>query len=234
MLYFAKTPNIIKRIFPKLIWDIPSEKKVIYLTFDDGPAEDITNWVLSELDKYNAKATFFCIGKNVMHHPSIFKDIIKKGHAIGNHTHNHLNGWQKSSKIYLQNIDKAQEVIDREIENYERSILESKIAYQNPLIENRKSKIVNFFRPPYGKIHTSVAKKLLEKNYQIIMWDVLSGDFDLSIPKEKCLENVINNTRKGSIVVFHDSVKASKNLKFVLPIVLDQFSKKGYVFESIA
>ena len=214
MLYFAKTPNIIKRIFPKLTWDIPSEKKIIYLTFDDGPTEDITHWVLSELDKYNAKATFFCIGKKVMHHPSIFRDIIKKGHAIGNHTYNHINGWKKPSKVYIENIKKAQKVIDSNIGNY-------KLASQK------------LFRPPYGKIHTNVAKKLLNKDYQIIMWDVLSGDFDLSIPKEKCLENVINNTTEGSIIVFHDSVKASRNLKFTLPKVLAYFSKRDYQFEVI-
>jgi len=214
MLYFAKTPNIIKLIFPKLTWEIPSKKKVIYLTFDDGPTEGITHWVLSELDKYNAKATFFCIGKNVMHHPSIFQDIIKKGHAIGNHTHNHLNGWKKSSKIYLQNINKAQEVID------------SNMGNQRPVHQK-------LFRPPYGKIYTNVTKKLLEMDYKIIMWDVLSGDFDLSIPKEKCLENVIKNTTKGSIIVFHDSVKASNNLKYTLPKTLAYFSKKGYQFEAL-
>jgi len=214
MLYFAKTPNIIKRIFPKLTWDIPSKKKVLYLTFDDGPTVDITHWVLSELDKYNAKATFFCIGKNVMHHPSIFQDIIKKGHAIGNHTHNHLNGWKKTPKVYIENINKAQKVIDSNI-------------------GDQKSVHQNLFRPPYGKIHTSVAKKLLEKDYKIIMWDVLSGDFDLSIPKEKCLENVITNTTKGSIVVFHDSVKAFNNLKHTLPKTLAYFSKKGYQFEAL-
>lgn len=214
MLYFVKTPNIIKRIFPKLIWDIPSKKKVIYLTFDDGPTVDITKWVLSELDKYNAKATFFCIGKNIMHHPSIFQDIIKKGHAIGNHTHNHLNGWKKSSKTYLENINKAQKIIDKEIGNH------------NTISQK-------FFRPPYGKTHTNVAKKLLHKNYKIIMWDVLSGDFDQVISKEKCLENVITNTTKGSIIVFHDSVKAFTNLKFTLPKVLAHFSEKGYEFRGL-
>lgn len=214
MLYFVKTPNIIKRIFPTLTWGIPSKKKVLYLTFDDGPTEDITSWVLSELDKYNAKATFFCIGKNVMHLPLIFQDIVKKGHVIGNHTHNHLNGWKKTSKIYLQNIKKAQEIIDLNIGN-------QKLIHQK------------FFRPPYGKIHTSVAKKLIEKDYKIIMWDVLSGDFDQSITKEKCLENVINNAVPGSIIVFHDSVKAYKNLKLTLPKVLAHFSKKGYDFKAL-
>jgi len=214
MLYFAKTPHIIKRLFPNLTWDIPTKEKVIYLTFDDGPTPEITTWVLSELKKFNAKATFFCIGKNVTAHPEIFKTILEDGNAIGNHTHNHVNGWKKTSKTYLRSIDKAQETI-------------------NFSIRSQKSPIINLFRPPYGKIKNGVAKKLLEKGYKIIMWDVLSGDFDRSITKEQCLKNVIQNTTQGSIVVFHDSVKASNKLKFVLPKALDHFSKKGYVFETI-
>ena len=210
MLYFAKTPHIIKRLFPNLIWDIATKKKVIYLTFDDGPTPEITSWVLSELHKYNAKATFFCIGKNILNHPDITASIITGNHVIGNHTHNHLNGWLKTPKTYLENIKKAQQIID-----------------------NKKSTADIFFRPPYGKIKTGVAKKLITNGYKIIMWDVLSGDFDTLITKEKCLENVINNTQEGSIVVFHDSVKASKNLKYTLPKVLDYFSKKGFVFEAI-
>ena len=157
---------------------------MIYLTFDDGPTPKITNWVLSELKKYDAKATFFCIGKNVIAYPHIFKAILKNGNTVGNHTHNHFNGWHKSSKIYLENISKAQQKIDTETKNQE---LEPK----------------NIFRPPYGKIKNSTAKKLLEKGYKIIMWDVLSGDFDLSITKERCLKNVINNTSEGSIIVYY-------------------------------
>ena len=226
MLYFVKTPHIIKRAFPKLTWDIPTKEKVIYLTFDDGPTPEITPWVLSELKKYNAKATFFCIGKNVISHPDIVKEIIKNGSAIGNHTHNHVNGWKKTSRTYLKNIDKAQQIIDSEIKKHQKTILHSTIV-------NLQSPIKNFFRPPYGKIKNSVAKILLGKGYKIIMWDVLSGDFDRSITKEKCLKNVINNTSEGSIVVFHDSIKASGNLKFVLPKILVYFSEKGYLFETI-
>jgi len=226
MLYFAKTPHIVKRLFPNLTWDIPTVKKVIYLTFDDGPTPEITPWVLSELKKYNAKATFFCIGKNVIAYPDIFKATIESGNTIGNHTHNHVNGWKKSTKIYLENINKAQQVIDTEIDNCEQVFLKSKTFKQ-------KSPSKHLFRPPYGKIKNNITKTLLEKEYKVIMWDVLSGDFDQSITKEKCLKNVINNTIEGSIVVFHDSVKASGNLKFVLPQVLDHFSKKGFTFEGI-
>lgn len=214
MLYFAKTPHIIKRLFPNLTWDIATNKKVIYLTFDDGPTSEITHWVLSELKKYNAKATFFCIGKNIIANPDVFRAIIESGNAIGNHTHNHLNGWQKSTKTYLENIDKAQQTIDIEI-------------------GNKKSEAKNLFRPPYGKIKNGVAKKLLKRDCKIIMWDVLSGDFDRSITKEQCLNNVINNTSEGSIVVFHDSIKASEKLRFVLPKILEHFNKKGYDFEVI-
>ncbi len=214
MLYFVKTPYFIKRIFPNLTWDIATNKKVIYLTFDDGPTSEITPWVLSELKKYNAKATFFCIGKNIIAHPEIFKDIIKNGNSIGNHTHNHLNGWEKLSKTYLENINKAQQIIDLEI-------------------GNKTPKTINLFRPPYGKIKNGAANYLLKKGYKIIMWNVLSGDFDQSITKEKCLKNVIHNTSEGSIVVFHDSIKASEKLKFVLPKVLEHFNKKGYSFEVI-
>ena len=212
MLYFVKTPNIIKRIFPTLTWDLSSKKKVIYLTFDDGPTPEITPWVLSELHKYNAKATFFCIGKNIINHPDVTESIVDENHTIGNHTHNHLNGWLKTPILYLENIKKAQQIID---------------------LENKKNITSKLFRPPYGKIKNGVAKKLVTKGYKIIMWDVLSGDFDQSITKKECLENVINNSNRGSIVVFHDSVKASKNLKYTLPKVLDYFSKKGFVFEAI-
>jgi len=214
MLYFVKTPLILKRLFPNLTWDIATKKKVIYLTFDDGPTPEITPWVLSELNKYNAKATFFCIGKNITAHSEIFKTILSDGNTIGNHTYNHVNGWKKTSKTYQGNIDQAQETI-------------------NYIIGNKKLEVKNLFRPPYGKIKNGIAKKLLEKDYKIIMWDVLSGDFDQSITKEQCLKNVIQNTTEGSIVVFHDSVKASRNLKFVLPKVLDHFSKKGFTFEAI-
>jgi len=226
MLYFVKTPQVIKRIFANLTWDVPTDEKVLYLTFDDGPTTEITHWVLSELDKHKAKATFFCIGKNVINHPSIFQDIIKKGHAIGNHTHNHLNGWKKTSNVYIENINKAQQTIATEIEKNPQVFPQSKISCQKYLIKN-------LFRPPYGKIKNSVAKKLLKKGYKIIMWDVLSGDFDQSLTREKCLNNVLNNASKGSIVVFHDSVKAFDNLKFVLPKVLDHFSEKGFVFNVI-
>ena len=212
MLYLVKTPNFIKRLFQNLTWEINTSKKVIYLTFDDGPTPKITNWVLSELEKYNAKATFFCIGKNILNHPDVFENIVTKGHAVGNHTNNHINSWKKQARIYIENVNQAQKIID-------------------PVLNDTNS--VKLFRPPYGKLTLSVTKKLLKEDYKIIMWDVLSGDFDQSISKEKCLKNVIKNTTSGSIIVFHDSVKASGKLQFSLPKILDHFSEKGFSFEII-
>lgn len=212
--YWVKTNQIIKKLFSNFIWDIPNSENKIYLTFDDGPTPEITQWVLNQLEQYNAKATFFCIGKNIEQHPEIFKKLIENGHAIGNHTFNHLNGWKTISKEYLKNIEAC----------------ENTISNLNSVIFNLKSKI---FRPPYGKIKASQAKKLRQKGYKIIMWDVLSADFDQSITKEKCLDNVLSNTQSGSIIVFHDSVKAFKNLEYVLPRVLQHLAKNGFCFETI-
>ncbi len=210
----VKTPIVAKRMFPNYVWDIASTNKTIYLTFDDGPTPEITNWTLDILKQYNAKATFFCIGKNVKNHPDIFQNILNDGHVVGNHTNNHIKGWRTSTKNYLANIDEAQKIIDSEI-------------------KNRQSKVVNLFRPPYGQIRPKQGKALLQLNYNIVMWNVLSFDWDHTISNETCLENVINNTSDGSIVVFHDSIKASNNMKYTLPKTLEHFSKKGYSFKSI-
>ncbi len=210
----VKTPIVAKRMFPNYVWDIPSTNKTIYLTFDDGPTPEITNWTLEVLKEYNAKATFFCIGRNVKNHPGIFQNILNDGHAVGNHTNNHVKGWRTSTKNYLSNIDDAQKIIDSEIKNHQ-------------------SKIVNLFRPPYGQIRPKQGKALLQLNYNIVMWNVLSFDWDHTISNETCLENVIDNTSDGSIVVFHDSIKASNNMKYTLPKTLEHFSKKGYSFKSI-
>lgn len=196
------------RFFSSYVWRFSSKKKEIYLTFDDGPTPEITNFVISELKKYKAKATFFCIGKNIVNHPEIYQQITTDNHAIGNHTHNHFNGWKTSTNKYLNNIQQAEEVIQ----------------------QSNKPKL---FRPPYGKITSSQAKNLQRKGYKIIMWDVLSADFDTRISKEESLQNVLKNTSNGSIIVFHDSVKASEKLRYVLPKVLEEFSKKGFEFKKI-
>lgn len=201
--YWVKTNRFIKKLFSNYVWDIPNTENKIYLTFDDGPTPEITQWVLEELEKHNAKATFFCIGNNIKKHPEIFEKLISKGHSVGNHTFNHLNGWKTSTDDYLEN---------------------SRLC---------ETELCNLFRPPYGKIKASQAKKLKQLGYQIIMWDVLSADYDATITKEKCLENVVKNVQSGSIIVFHDSVKAFPHLEYTLPKALEILNKKGFVFEAI-
>lgn len=207
MRYIVTTPWWLRMLFPaNLTWRIPATEKIIYLTFDDGPNPVATPFVLDELKKYNAKATFFCIGKNVQEQPELYQRIFADGHRVGNHTHNHLNGFHTKDELWLQNVKEAAKWIDSDL-----------------------------FRPPYGKIRSFPAKVLKESNppFQIIMWDVLSADFDTSISPQKCLDNVTKHTKPGSIIVFHDSEKAFPNLRFALPEVLKLFSGEGYRFEVI-
>ncbi len=209
MRYLVKTPWWLKKIYPSLTWNMSSKEKILYLTFDDGPNEKATPFVLDQLKQYNAKATFFCIGKNVVQHSELFKRITDEGHAIGNHTYDHLNGWKTNDTLYINNILEAEKHI--------------------------KS---NLFRPPYGKITKFQAKVLQSgkddnRHFNVIMWTVLSGDFDATISPQKCLNNVVKNATEGSIIVFHDSTKAFSRMSFALPKVLDHFSKLGYRFESI-
>ena len=202
-MLLASVPNIIAKIFPSLIWSISEKEKVIYLTFDDGPIPETTEWILDVLDKYNAKATFFCVGENVQKYPNLYEKIHKNGHLTGNHTFNHLNGWNSDVNTYIENIEKAAKLI--------------------------KS---NLFRPPRGMIRVNQANALLE-DYNIVMWNVLSIDYDQSISPKQCLKNVTSNAKEGSIVVFHDSIKAKKNMMFALPKALAYFSALGYSFESL-
>jgi len=210
ILNWVKTNSIIKKIFRNYIWDIPNTENKIYLTFDDGPIPEITEWVLEELKKYNAKATFFCIGNNIEKHPSVFMKVINEVHSIGNHTFNHLNGWKTSTEEYLENFKQCEAIIS-----------------------NLQPATCKLFRPPYGKIKLSQSKRIRKLGYKIILWDVLSVDYDSSISSQKCLENVLENVRSGSIIVFHDSIKAFPNLEYTLPRVLENLSKKGFVFEAI-
>ena len=210
--YLPKTPRIIMRFFSKYTWRFLSEKKEIFLTFDDGPTPEITEFILSELKKYDAKATFFCIGKNIKNHPELFSQLISDGHSIGNHTQNHLKGWKTNTKDYVDNVLECNKTITQ---------------FNNTTIKQQ------LFRPPYGKIKKSQAKELLKRGYKIIMWNVLSADFDTTISNEKCLQNILDNTTKGSIIVLHDSVKAAERMKYALPRVLKTFSDKGFVFKAI-
>ena len=212
--YFIKTPKFIHSLYKKYTWNINTDKKEIYLTFDDGPTPLVTEFVLDTLKKHKAKATFFCIGKNIEKHPELFKRIINEGHIVGNHTQNHENGWKTNNTNYLKSIDNCKSSIT---------------GLQT--INNKQQTTI--FRPPYGKIKRLQAKNLISKGYKIIMWSVLSGDFDKGITKERCLKNVVNNTTKGDIIVFHDSKKAYKKLEYTLPKVLDFFNKKGFEFTKL-
>ena len=203
-------PNLVKRIFYNRVWHFSRNENTIYLTFDDGPTLEITEWVLETLEKYNAKATFFCIGKNIESNIKLFNKILSQNHSVGNHTFNHLNGFKTNTIDYLKDIEQTEK------------LLENSITFNK------------LFRPPYGKMSHLQAKRLRKKGYKIIMWDILSADFDTQITEENCLHNVIKNSENGSIIVFHDSVKASEKLKFVLPQLLEYYTFKGFSFKSIS
>lgn len=203
-MFFVKIPFWIKLFYPSLVWNKDRAEKKIYLTFDDGPNDTATTYVLNELKRHNAFATFFCIGKNVESNADVYNRIINDGHTVGNHTQNHVNGWNVSCHEYFEDISKAKEKIDSTL-----------------------------FRPPYGRVKRSQIKALKKMGFEIIMWDVLSGDFDLNLSNEECLKNVLQNAQSGSIIVFHDSEKAFSKLKYTLPKVLEHLSNKGFVFSSI-
>jgi peptidoglycan-N-acetylglucosamine deacetylase len=224
-----KTPLIAKKMFPNYVWDITTSDKIIYLTFDDGPTPEITNWVLNTLKSFNAKATFFCIGKNIEAHTDIFQNIINDGHAIGNHTYNHVKGWKTSAEDYVANVLKAEQVMTSE-----PGVQSSEFQKTDDLeISNQKSTFNNLFRPPYGQITPKQGKELMKLGYKIIMWDIISFDWDNTVSEETCLINVTTKSTNGSIIVFHDSVKASRNMQYALPKVLEHFSEKGYMFNTI-
>jgi peptidoglycan/xylan/chitin deacetylase (PgdA/CDA1 family) len=205
-MYLVKSPWLLKKIYPKLTWHIKTGKPSIFLTFDDGPIPIVTPLVLKILRGYNAKATFFCIGENVNKHPDVFAQVKADGHAIGNHTYNHLNGWKTLDEAYVANTLKTDEILH-----------------------------TNLFRPPYGRIKRSQVSWLKKErpNMQFIMWDVLSGDFDVNLTPEKCLANVLKHTKPGSIIVFHDSLKAFPRLEYVLSKAMEAWAKKGYHFEAL-
>ena len=206
MLYFVKTPWWLRKLYRGLVWRIPTVEKVLYLSFDDGPHPVATPFVLDELAKYGAKGTFFCIGKNVEAHPEIYRRIMMEGHRVGNHTQDHLNGWKVDDRRYLESIREAARRIDSDL-----------------------------FRPPYGRIGPLQSSVLRSApfHYNIIMWDVLSADFDRALTGERCARNVIRYGRPGSIVVFHDSEKAFDRLREALPMVLKEFAARGYRFDAI-
>ncbi|OIQ23208.1 polysaccharide deacetylase family protein [Lacinutrix sp. MedPE-SW] len=209
----VKIPRVIKRIFPNYVWDFSSNNKTLYLTFDDGPTPEITKWTLNILEKYNAKATFFCIGNNVAKHPEIFQSVLNKGHAVGNHTQDHVKGWKTDTNTYINNTLQAETIINNALKT--------------------SGKKVKLFRPPFGQIKKSQGKKIINLGYKIIMWSVITFDWEKEISKETCLKNAISKTKNGNIIVFHDSIKASKNMMYALPKFLEHFSKQGYQFKAI-
>ncbi len=206
MFYLVKTPFWLRLLYPGCTWSMNTSEKLIYLTFDDGPHPIITPFVLDELSKYNAKATFFCIGNNVVNHPEVYTRIINEGHSVGNHTYNHVNGWKTNTADYVNDVTKAQEHIDSTL-----------------------------FRPPYGRITRAQLKSLKEKklSFNTVMWSVLSGDFDMKLSPEQCYKNVIKHSGSGSIIVFHDSEKAFERMSYALPLVLAYFTNKGFHFHKM-
>jgi peptidoglycan/xylan/chitin deacetylase (PgdA/CDA1 family) len=206
MFYLVKTPWWLKKLYRDCEWDLPVKGQNVYLTFDDGPDPEVTTFVLDELKRNNIKATFFCIGKNVVQYPEVYARILKEGHAVGNHTNNHVKGSKVSSADYMEEVKCAQKYIDSKL-----------------------------FRPPYGRI-TKFQRRLIGENgmgYKIIMWNILSGDFDVNLSKEEVLLNVIRNMYPGAVVVFHDSQKAKEKIFDVLPKLLNFLKGAGYSFDKI-
>lgn len=203
-MYLTKTPWWLRALYPSLVWRIPAKEKKIYLSFDDGPHPVATPFVLDQLAAYGAKASFFCIGKNVVAEPAIYQRILDEGHTVGNHTYQHVNGWKTSDEDYLADTMKAAEYIRSDL-----------------------------FRPPYGRIKRSQARQLQKKGMRIIMWDVLSADFDTDLTSQASLSYVLYHTKPGSIVLFHDSEKAWERMSEALPVVLKYFTNQGFVFDRL-
>jgi len=205
MYYPVHSPKWVQWLFPKYLWRFEATKeKKLYLTFDDGPIPVITPWVLEQLARYNAKATFFCVGNNIEKHPEVYQQVLEGGHSVGNHTFSHISGWANSTEDYMKNVDRCQEKMQ-----------------------------VSLFRPPYGRLKLSQAQQL-KKEYKIVMWDVIAGDFDPSIDGATCWHNVLSHTTNGSIIVLHDSKKAWDRLEFVLPKLLEHYTSLGFSFEPIS
>jgi len=203
-VYLVKTPDLLKPFAGDMLWNESRDQRVVYLTFDDGPSESITFEIIDILKEYDALATFFCIGGNVVRYPRAYQALINSGHKTANHTWNHMNGWKFSDFSYYKNVLECRKVVDS-----------------------------NLFRPPYGRITRSQSQGLKRK-FKIVMWDVLSADWRSDVSPEKCLSNVLLNTKPGSIVVFHDSDKAYRNMIYALPRSLKRLKEKGYSFLALS
>ena len=200
-MLIEQLPTVSRKIFPGTVWRLPQEEKTVYLTFDDGPIPEVTTFVLDLLRERGIKATFFCVGDNVRKHPDVFRQVQEEGHIVGNHTFNHLQGLYTSSRKYISNVEKADELI------------------KSPL-----------FRPPHG-ILRYLQFMTLRKKFKIVFWDVVTRDYNRKLSGEEVLEIVRKYTRNGSIIVFHDSLKAEKNIRYALPKAIDYLMAEGYKFE---
>ena len=203
-MFIEQMPDIVRLLYPTVLWRKDKDKKVIYLTFDDGPTEEITHWILKTLDEFEVKATFFCIGNNAEKHPEIVDEIRQNGHSVGIHGYSHVRGLYKKQEEYLNDIKKSESII--------------------------KSKI---FRPSHGRIYPSQVKKLNELGYKVVLWDVITRDYDTNLKEEEVLKIAKKYTRNGSIVVFHDSLKAEKNMKYAFPLAVKYWIENGYTFETL-
>lgn len=204
MSWHVHPPALLRNMHTERLWRVATSEKKIYLTFDDGPIPGVTHRVLDILREYQARATFFCVGANIEKNPDVYQQLITEGHSTGNHTWSHMNGWKNDSNRYYADVEKCAAVCDSKL-----------------------------FRPPYGRMKPSQSRYLRKLGYKMIMWDVLSCDFDPQITKEQCLANVLNYTREGSLVIFHDSVKAADKMLYALPLMLEHFRNKGFTFEKL-
>jgi peptidoglycan/xylan/chitin deacetylase (PgdA/CDA1 family) len=219
-----RVPFFLPWLYPNLVWRIPTSEKELFLTFDDGPVPGVTDFVLQTLKKYSCKATFFCIGENVQKHPAVFKKVVEDGHTIGNHTFNHVKGWSTSLSKYIDNIKQC----DNILHNSKFEIQDSEFIAKDSGFSTQGSRL---FRPPYGRITRKQIKAL--SNYKIILWDVLTIDYNKNVSPESCLRNSIGATRPGSIIVFHDSLKAERNMMYALPRYIEYFHEQGFVFKAL-
>jgi peptidoglycan/xylan/chitin deacetylase (PgdA/CDA1 family) len=212
---FFRAPFFLPWLYPSLTWRIKTSEKALYLTFDDGPVGGPTEFALAQLNRIKARATFFCIGDNIRKYPDLFRKVVTEGHAVGNHTYNHIKGWSHTTADYLKNTEQCAKMI----------------AENNPGGQVPGEWGKSLFRPPYGRITRAQIKAMME--LRIIMWDVLTNDYSQSLSPENCLRGSIRATRPGSIIVFHDSLKAEKNMTYTLPRYLDHFSDLGYKFKTL-
>ena len=214
---FFKTPVLLKYCYPQLLWDKHSTPQksdpCLYLTFDDGPVPEVTPFVLNTLEQYQAQATFFCVGENIDRYPDVYQEVLAHRHRVGNHTYHHCNGWKTPDTQYQEEVARCQTAIQQQRGHHPTT---------SP----------NLFRPPYGKISRRQIRQLAPQ-YTIVMWDILSGDFDARLDAETCLQKCIKHTRPGTIIIFHDSYKAQKNLTYVLPRYLQHFAEAGYRFKTL-